>query len=85
MGKPTEQQLKEALAEAGRMREQGEDPHFIAKSLLSLHYRHHRLENVLHAARLYLRGMDEHQHTVLLRAIEEAVRAENEGDEDLGL
>ena len=39
MGMPTEAELREALAEAARMREQGEDRHHLAKALLNLEYR----------------------------------------------
>lgn len=50
MGKHTEQALAEALKEAQRMREQGEDPHCVAKTLLSVHYRSGFLVHVLKAA-----------------------------------
>jgi len=72
MGKPTMNELQQALCEAARMREHDEDPHFMAKSLLNLHYRIGFLEKVMHAAELYLRGEGGHEHTVLLRAIEQA-------------
>jgi len=72
MGKPTKEELKIALEEAGRMREQGEDPHFIAKSLLNLNYRMGFLEKVMRATEVYLRGEGGHEHSVLLRTIEEA-------------
>jgi len=38
MGMPTEEELREALSEEARMREQGEDPHHIAKALLNFDY-----------------------------------------------
>ena len=70
MGKPTESELKSALEEAARMREQGEDPHFIAKALLNLNYRMKYLENVLHAAELYNHsGQSAIEHQRLLAAI----------------
>jgi len=72
MGKPTAQELKQALDEAARMREHDEDPHFIAKSLLNLQYRMGFLEKVMHAAELYLRGEGGREHTVLLQAIQQA-------------
>ena len=74
MGKPTIEELDEALQEAARMREQDEDPHHIAKALLNLHYRNGYLEKVLHAAELYLRGLAEHEHIVLQKAIDDARR-----------
>ncbi|GAB4300987.1 MAG: hypothetical protein Kow0096_21470 [Thiohalomonadaceae bacterium] len=73
MGMPTEQELKEALAEAGRMREQGDDPHHIAKALLNLNYRVKSLEKVLEAAELFYRsGQSVTEHQRLKRAIAEA-------------
>ena len=72
MGKPTADELQQALDEAVRMRENDEDPQFIAKSLLNLQYRMGFLEKVMHAAELYLRGEGGREHTLLLRAIEKA-------------
>ena len=72
MGKPTTQELQQALDEAARMREHDEDPHFIAKSLLNLKYRMGFLDKVMQAAELYLRGEGGQEHAVLLRAIEKA-------------
>ena len=76
MGKPTSTELNDALQEAARMREQGDDPHFIAKSLLNLHYRINHLEKVMHAAERYLHGQAIHEHSVLIRAIEAAHKAD---------
>lgn len=56
MGMPTTEEMKEALAEAGRMREQGDDPHHVAKALLNLNYRVKILERVLEAAELFYRS-----------------------------
>ena len=73
MGKPTEEELAAALKEAQRMREQGEDPHHVAKALLNLNYQISFLGGVLQAAENYLNsGMAEREHTVLVRAIEKA-------------
>lgn len=72
MGKPTEDELKKALEEVSRMREQGDDPHFVAKSLLNIYYRFHLLEKVLHATELYLHsGHAAHEHSILIKAINE--------------
>lgn len=80
MGKPTEDELKSALSEAAHMREQGEDPHFVAKSLLNLNYRLAHLEQVLHAADRYLHsGLAEHNHAELVRAIEAYKQADERG------
>ena len=70
MGKPTLQELQQALVEAARMRENNQDPNFLAKSLLNLHYRIGFLEKVMRAADIYLRGESPQQHTVLQRAID---------------
>lgn len=76
MGKPTEQELETALAEAKRLREAGADSHFLAKALLNCHYQNSFLLDVLHAAEHYLRsGMAEAEHTRLLRAIDTAHQA----------
>lgn len=90
MAKPTEQELAEALALAKRMREQGKDPHFLAKSLLSHHYRLGYLEDVLRAVERYLHsGMAEEEHRRLLKTLEQARRAEartaNQSSNELGL
>ncbi|TNF33190.1 MAG: hypothetical protein EP312_09980 [Gammaproteobacteria bacterium] len=83
MSKPTPEQLAEALAEAGRMREHDEDPHFIAKALLNHNYRIPLLEAVMEAAKHYLRsGNGPHEHTVLMKAIEKADAASRRPGED---
>ncbi|HEC19404.1 MAG TPA: hypothetical protein ENI97_08670 [Gammaproteobacteria bacterium] len=84
MGVPSKEELDEALAEAARMREQGEDPHHLAKVLLNHDYRIHTLEKVLHAAELYLHsGQAPREHSQLVRAIEAAKYASsNSADKD---
>jgi len=85
MGKPSEEELKKALAEASRMREQGDDPHFVAKALLNLHYRSKYLEKVLHAAEHYLHsGQAVHEHSLLVKAIDEyrAIEKRTAGEDD---
>lgn len=72
MGKPTDEEMKEALEEAGRMREQGEDPHHLAKALLNCHFRLTHAEHVYEAAQEFVRtGMDEHAHRRLVKALED--------------
>lgn len=72
MGKPTEAELSNAIAEATRMRENGDDPHFVAKSLLNLRYRCKYLEKVLQSAERYLHsGQGTREHSQLVRAINE--------------
>ncbi len=76
MGTPTAEELSTALKEAGRMREQGEDPHFIAKSLLNHHFRLRHLEHVHDAVICYMRsGTDQAEHSKLVRVLEEYRRA----------
>ena len=76
MGVPTKEELETALQEAARMREQGEDPHHIAKVLLNHNHRIDVLEKVLHAAELYLHsGHSAHEHAELLKAIKTAKHA----------
>ena len=73
MGVPTAEELQTALKEAALMREQGEDPHHIAKTLLNHNHRIGKLENVMHAAELYIRsGEGGHEHAELVRAIKSA-------------
>lgn len=67
MGKPTEAQYKTALAEAARMREAGEDPQFVAKTLLNLNYRFGHLEKVYEALEAWLNsGQSVQEHTRLM-------------------
>jgi len=76
MGVPTPQELAQALASAAIMREQDNDPDFIAKSLLHLNYRHHLLEKVFQLSKLYLySGQGGHEHSLLLKAIEDAEKS----------
>lgn len=70
MGMPTETELREALAEAGRMRESGQDPHHVAKALLNLHYQVQHLEQVRQAAEKFFRsGMAVAEHQRLRKAL----------------
>lgn len=90
MSKPTAQELQAALELAKQMREQGKDTHFLAKSLLSHHYRIGLLEEVLLAVERYFRsGMAEDEHRRLIKAVEKARQAEErtakQSQEDLGL
>lgn len=90
MGKPTDEELTQALAEASRMREQDEDPHHVAKALLNMQYRFKHLEKVLHAAEHYLHsGLAASEHTKLVKAIEEYHAADHrsagEDDESFAL
>jgi L-fucose isomerase-like protein len=73
MAMPTEEELKIALAEAGRMREQGEDPYHIAKALLNSHYQQEQLRKVLKAVEQYFHsGMAVQEHQKLRQAMDKA-------------
>jgi len=71
MSIPTKEQLSIALEKAAEMREKGEDPHFLAKSLLSLNYRYTELEHVYEALEHYLNsGQAVDPHKALIKAVE---------------
>jgi len=85
MGKPTEEELQQALAVAKYMRESGQDPYCLAKALLNLNYRVGYLEQVMQAAVSYLRsGLAEREHTRLVHAIEAVKRVEARDQSDDG-
>ena len=74
MGVPSKEELDTALKEAIRMREQGDDPHHLAKAFLNHNYRIEVLEKVLHAAELYMHsGQGGQEHSQLVRAIDGSV------------
>ncbi len=76
MAMPTPEELKTALAEAGRMREQSEDPYYVAKALLNLNYQNEQLKEVLKMADKFLRtGMNVVDHQKLKKSIESAKKA----------
>ncbi len=82
MGVPTERELEQALSEAARLREQGEDSHPIAKTLLNHHYPIGLLKKVLYAVELYLHsGHGGHEQSILLPAIETAKQARTDSEE----
>lgn len=90
MGVPTEEELQTALQKAASMREEDNDPHYLAKVLLNHHYQLGKLDKVLHAAELYMHsGHAGQEHAALLRAIEDAKRAKSDsndkGELDFGL
>jgi hypothetical protein len=90
MGKPTETELKTALAKASEMREHGADRYFLAKSLLNMNYRINLLEKVLHFSELYIKtGNGTHEHSMLVKSIENYHisdhRSAGEDEESFGL
>lgn len=80
MGKPTEAELKQAIATAIAMREGGHDGDHVAKALLSLNYRMQKMERLLEATKRYLHaGQSATDHRSLLQAVQAAEKA-NEAD-----
>lgn len=83
MSKPTEEELKLALAAAAKLRESGEDTDYLGKSLLNIHYRFEKLETVYRAVEHYLNsGMGEIEHDRLTRALREYRRIDRSTGED---
>lgn len=77
MSRPTEEELSIAIQHAQRLREQGEDEFHLAKTVLNLNYRIRALEQVLERSKRYLHsGQGSHEHSLLLKAIEAAEKAE---------
>jgi len=78
MSKPSEEELETALKTAAQMRDDENDPFFVAKALLSHNYRIRYLEEIMHVADRYLNhGMSEQERTHLIRTIEKAKDAES--------
>lgn len=77
MSKPTADELDHAIRKAITMKETGEDPDFLAKTLLNHHYRIRYLEEVLAAADRFMNhGMAEQERLHLLKSIDKAREAE---------
>ena len=73
MGKPSPEELRTALTEAARLREQGEDDLYLGKTLLNMNYCIGFLEDVLNKADLYLHsGEGAVEHSELVKSIERA-------------
>ena len=82
MGKPTTEQLEQALEQAAWLRENDVDEHFLGKSLLNHNYRLNLLEEVMQKAKQYLHsGSSAQAHRELLRAIEKAEVASRDAGE----
>lgn len=76
MGKPTQNELSKAIQAAAALRESGTDDKHLGKCLLNLNYRNKLLEKVLEHAELYVHGgSDPHEHTLLLKAIQDVQAA----------
>ena len=86
MGKPTEDELKQALEKAAELREHEQDSDFIAKSLLSLNYRHNKALHVIEQVKRYLHGgSSATEHARLLKLIEEFETVESGPHDHIGL
>ncbi len=88
--KPNSDQLKAALEAAERLRESGDDPDFLAKSLLYLYQRNEDLEKVLEHVERYLQfGLPTEEHAQLELLLEAAkireLRSTGEDPEEIGL
>ena len=81
--KPTEIEMNAAVSEAERLRIEGDDPHFLGRSLLYLHHRNELLEAVAEHAELFLRfGLPEDEHAKL-RLLLDKLEDETRHDEGL--
>jgi hypothetical protein len=80
--KPNDNELKIALDEAERIREENEDPCFLGKSLLYLEGRNRELEQVFEHVEKYLKfGLPVEEHSALVRLVDE-IRERAEKDDD---
>ncbi|NCF09703.1 MAG: hypothetical protein GWP66_03375 [Gammaproteobacteria bacterium] len=87
--KPTEEELAAAFAVANKMREEG-DPDHVHKVLAYLLYRTEILENLTtHAVRYVKFGMDEHEHSLMIKAVDRLrefdTHQSGEESEEMGL
>lgn len=80
--KPNANELNTALNEATRMRDAGEDPHFLAKSLIYLQRRNSELEIVLDHLEKYLQfGLPVEEHSALVKLVD-AIRGRSDDIDD---
>jgi hypothetical protein len=85
MGKPTNEELQQAITTAIAMRESGHDQDHVAKTLLSLNYRMQKMERLLDVLKRYLHaGQSATDHRTLLLAIQAAEKANAADDNDDG-
>ncbi len=90
MSKPTDNELRTAISAAIKIKEQGTDSYFVAKSLLNLCYRMKYYEELLKVADRYMNhGQADHERMELLKSIEHIKELEsriaNMDLEDFGL
>ncbi len=83
--KPDKNELKTALNQAERMRDTGDDPLFLAKTLLYLSQRNSELEEVFTHLEKYLRfGLPVEEHSALVILVDEIREREEEIDGSKG-
>lgn len=87
MSAPDKEELKNALSTAQEMRNTNQDPHHVARSLLTLDQRFRAAEHVVEAAKIYLHsGEGGTEHARLVKAIEDFDKTESKvSDGTLGL
>ncbi len=80
--KPTPREIEIALEAAEQMREAGDDPSFVSKTLLYLHQRNELLEELLKHLKVFMQFgqfSEEHAHLVVLL---EKIREQDTFEED---
>ena len=87
--KPTEEEHRAAFAKIEEIREAG-DPDHVAKTMAYLQYRVEILENlVTHAKRYVQFGLDEHEHSMMIKAVDRLrefdAKQSGEEPEEMGL
>jgi len=77
MLKASADEVKEAIDFALMLRERGKDQHHVVKVLLDYHEQLGHLLKVFHATERFLHaGLAEHEHSVLLKTLEQVHRSE---------
>ena len=87
--KPSDEEHAAAIAAMEAIREAG-DPDHLAKTLAYLQYRVEILENLVEHARRYVQfGLDEHEHSMLIKAVDRLrefdAKQSGEEPEEMGL
>lgn len=81
MGIPTDEELKQALAVAGKMRESGNDDEHLAKCLMSLNYRFNKAVDIVEQLRIYLHGgMSGIEHAKLVKSLKDFENIQHPND-----
>ena len=68
--KPSEEEHTAAFSAIAKLRDEG-DPDHVAKTMAYLQYRVEILENLVTHAKRYVKfGMDEHEHSLMIKAVD---------------